>query len=155
MAISLSNVTGVTGVSGSANPTWTVAADTPPAGVRGKQWTVTTLGGTQTGVEVNIVGNPFTITFESPSAPKGPPATSSSTGQPISVPRNTTRVLIRKGVEVVSGYRFPMEVDIAIRVPCGAEQQDAESVSAGINFAASALYQIVSGLRDTLISGSP
>jgi len=102
-----------------------------------------------------VVGNPFTILFEFPANPKGPPAVSSSTGQPISVPRNTSRVLLRKGVEVVTGYRFPMEVDLAIRIPAGAEVQDAESVSAALVAMSGAIAQIVPGLRNSVISGAP
>jgi len=152
--ITLSNVTGAA-QTGLTSPTYDVTADTPPQGVRGKQYYVSAKGGTQAGVEVHSVGNSFTITFESPSAPKGQPGRSASTGQPISIPRNTTRILVRKGVEVVPDYRYNAEIDIKVNVPAGAEVQDPESVRAMLSFAIGALAQISSGLGDTLITGSP
>lgn len=123
MAISLSNVTGDT-ITGLTNPTYTVTADTPPPGVRGKQYYVSALGGTQTGVASHSAGIPFTLTWESPPNPRPSPAISSSSGQPLTAVRNKSRMLVRKGLEVVSGYYQVGSVDISFNIPAGAEQND-------------------------------
>lgn len=44
---------------GFTSPTFTIAADTPPA-VNAKQYVITALGGTQTGASASLVSSPFT-----------------------------------------------------------------------------------------------
>lgn len=153
MTIALTDVTGGA-QTGLTSPTYTVSADTPPPGIKGKQWAVSALGGTQTGVEANGIGRPFSLTYSGPITPKGVPAQNVNTGQPLAVPRNTHKVIVRKGVEVVSGYYAPMNLTITVDVPAGAEIKDPESVRAGLSFAIGALAQMSAGLGDTLVSGT-
>jgi hypothetical protein len=153
MTISLSNVTG-SAQTGLTTPGYTVVADTPPPGTKGKQWAVSALTGTQTGVESNTIGKPFSFTYSGPLNPKGTPALNSQTGQPLSVPRNTHKVIIRKGVEVVSGYFYPLNVTVQFDVPAGAEIKDPESIRAALSFAIGAMTQMSAGLGDTLVDGT-
>lgn len=151
--ISLSDVTGAA-QTGLTSPTYTVAADQPPPGTRGKQYAVSALGGTQTGVEVNTIGNPFTFTYIGPVSPKGAPPVSSVSGQPLSTPRNTHKIIVRKGVEVVTGYRYPLNATLTIDIPAGAEIKDPESIRAALSFLIGGLSQISSGLGDTTVTGT-
>lgn len=140
---------------GLTTPTYTISNDTPPPGTRGRQYAVTALGGTQTGVEVNRIGQPFTVTYLAPSSPKGPPSVSVSTGAPTSVPRNTHKLIVRKGVEVVTGYYANAIFSLNMDIPAGSELKDPESLRAALSLMAGALSQISSGLGDSLIDGVP
>ncbi len=152
MSISLANVTGDTmGVF--TTPGYTVTADTPPPGVKGKQYAISALTGTQTGVEANAIGEPFSFTYSGPVSPKGVGALSSATGRPLVTPRNTHKCITRKGVEVVTGYFVPMNITTTFDVPAGSEIKDSESIRAAINLHVNAMKQIVSGLGDTIVTG--
>lgn len=152
MTISLSDITG-TAQTGLTTPGFTVVADTPPPGVKGKQYAVSALTGTQTGVEPSAVGKPFTLTYIGPVNPKGSPAVSQTTGQPTSTPRNTHKFIVRKGVEVVSGYFATMNATLQLDVPAGSELKDPESIRSALSALIGALSQISSGLGDTVCSG--
>lgn len=154
MTIAISSPVTGTAQTGLTSPTYTVESDTPPAGVRGKQYAVSALGGTQTGVEANRVGQPFTLSYIGPATLRGAPTVSQSTGAPTSYPRNVHKFIGRKGVEVVTGYYANANYTLEISVPAGAEVKDAESVRAGLSAMIGALSQISSGLGDTLISGT-
>jgi len=153
MTISLSNITG-SAQTGLTTPGYTVVADSPPPGTRGKQYAVSALTGTQTGVEANTIGNPFTFTYIGPTSPKGSPAISTVSGQPMSVPRNTHKVIVRKGVEVVTGYRSPLNATVTFDIPAGAEIKDPESIRAMLSCLIGGLTQMSSGLGDTLVDGT-
>jgi hypothetical protein len=152
MSITISDITGGA-QTGLTSPTYTIVADTPPPGTKGKQFAVSALGGTQSGVEANAIGRPFTITYSGPVSPKGAPTVSAVTGQPVSVPRNTHKVILRKGVEVVTGYFAPMNFTLTFDVPAGSEIKDPESIRAAVSAMVGALSQISSGLGDTLVTG--
>jgi hypothetical protein len=153
MTISLSNVTG-TAQTGLTSPTYTIVADTPPPGTKGKQYAVSALGGTQTGVEAHAIGKPFTVTYSGPVNPRGAPATNISTGQPVAVPRNTHKLIVRKGVEVVTGYFAPANFTLTMDIPAGSEIKDPESIRAALSCLIGAMDQLSSGLGDTLVSGT-
>ena len=152
MSIALTDVTG-TAQTGLTNPTYTIVADVPPPGTKGKQYAVSALGGTQTGVESNVIGKPFTVTYIGPSAPRGAPSVSAVTGQPITVPRNTHKWIVRKGVEVVTGYFAPMNATLTLDVPAGSEVKDPESIRACLSCLIGALSQQSAGFGDTVVTG--
>jgi len=117
---------------GLTSPTYTLVADVAPA-AHGKQYYVSALGGTQTGVEVNSLSNPFTTTFFKVAAPKALPPVNASGGLS-SVPKNVFKWNVRKGLEVVSGQ--PRQVglfELSISLPAGADIQDPESVRAALS----------------------
>jgi len=152
MGFALTDVTGGA-QTGLTSPTYTIVADTPPPGTKGKQYAISALGGTQNGVEANAIGKPFTITYSGPVAPKGAPSVSAVTGQPVAVPRNTHKIIVRKGVEVVTGYFAPINATLTIDVPAGSEIKDPESIRACLSLLVGALSQVSSGLGDTLVTG--
>lgn len=114
---------------GLTSPTYTLTADVAPA-AHGKQYYVSALGGTQTGVEVNSLSNPFTTTFFKVANPKSLPAVNASGGLS-SVPKNVFKWNVRKGLEVASGQ--PRQIglgELTFTLPAGADVQDPESVRA-------------------------
>lgn len=132
-------------------PTYTLSADVAPA-AHGKQYAVTALGGTQTGVEVHSASNPFTITMFKVASPKSLPVLNPVTGVLSSVPKNTYRMVIRKGLEVMSGQPRQIGlISIEISLPAGADIQDPESVRAALSLVVGTLSSISASLGDTLI----
>jgi len=153
MAISLSAITGGA-QTGFTAPTYTPTADTPPPNIRGKQWYISAVGGTQTGVIAHTVSAPFTVLVTAPSALKTLSAIDPVTGMLRSVPRNNYGVLIRKGATPLSGQ--PAAVAIfrcTFEVPAGTDTADGNSIRALTSCAVGVLSQISAGLGDTLVSG--
>jgi hypothetical protein len=137
---------------GLTSPTYTLATDVAPD-TNGVARAVTTLGGTQTGVEVSSPSNPFTLLATRPKVLKTLPALQAN-GQLGKVPVNTWYVSVRKGVDVLAGQ--PKQVMLArlqIDVPAGADVADPESVRAGMSLLIGALWATSSGLGDAIITG--
>jgi hypothetical protein len=137
---------------GLTSPTYTLATDVAPD-TNGVARAVTTLGGTQTGVEVSSPSNPFTLLATRPKVLKTLPALQAN-GQLGKVPVNTWYVSVRKGVDVLAGQ--PKQVMLArlqIDVPAGADVADPESVRAGMSLITGALWATSSGLGDAIITG--
>lgn len=155
MAISpTSPITGAA-QTGLTSPTYTFVADTPPNGAaNGKQYAITALGGTQTGVTVNSISMPFTLTFFKPAkyAVLGPvsPVNGLISGV---IPKNKHTFIIRKGVNVNASQTAVADVEVSIRVPAGADTFDASNVRAMLSAAIGLLSQISSGTGDTVVSG--
>jgi hypothetical protein len=147
-----SPVVGLTTFTGLTNPTYTIAAD--QVGPYAKAYVVTTLGGTQTGVEVSSASNPFLLQFSRPASLRTLPALQAN-GQLANVPKNVWVVSSRKGVDVQSGQ--PKQVMTAradFGVPAGADVADPESVRAHICFFAAALAESADDLAASIIQGS-
>jgi len=152
MAISpTSPVTG-SAQTGLTSPTFTLTADTPPA-ANAKQWAITALGGTQTGVEAHSVAAPFTITFKRPAAFKTLPGLDSN-GLLRNVPRNNYELLTRKGVIPLAGQAYQTGIiRTIIEVPAGADAADPESIRAALSAHIGALTQLSAGIGDTCVNG--
>jgi hypothetical protein len=136
---------------GLTSPTYTLVADVAPA-AHGKQYYVSALGGTQTGVEVNSLSNPFTTTFFKVAAPKALPPVNASGGLQ-SVPKNVFKWNVRKGLEVVSGQ--PRQVglfELSMSIPAGADIQDPESMRAALSLLFGIAWAESSNLGTTLIT---
>lgn len=132
--------TGATATGYLTSPTYTVVADLAPS-ANGKQYAVTALGGTQTGVVISSVANPFTLTLFKPSQLKQLPAVNSVTGQFTGpVGRNTFRLIVRKGMLPLAG-QSPLVgmVDMSISLPAGVGDADPNSVAALLSAAIGAL----------------
>lgn len=153
MAVSIS--TPVTGLAqtGLTSPTYTVAADTAPD-TNGKQWAVTALGGTQTGVTTHSVASPFTFTFVRPKTYKSLSKPNPVTGVIANVPMNVYHGITRKGVLPLAGQPYSnMLIRTTISVPAGADTADAPNVRAAQSFHYGCLSQQSAGLGDTTVSG--
>lgn len=146
----------VTGGTSSAltSPTYTLVADTAPNSL-GKQYAVSALGGTQTGVVPHSVSNPFTMTMFRPAVLKTLAPVNPVTGALKSVPMNDYTVLVRKGLLPLSGQSIKVgSVRTVISVPAGADTADAISVAAMISATVGLLTQIAEELRKTAITGT-
>lgn len=136
---------------GLTSPTYTLVADVAPA-AHGKQYYVSALGGTQTGVEINSLSNPFTTTFFKVASPKTLPAVNASGGLS-SVPKNVFKWNVRKGLEVLSGQ--PRQVglfELSMSLPAGADIQDPESVRAALSLLFGISWAESSNIGATLIT---
>lgn len=140
-------------ISGLTSPTYTIVSDTPPSAVS-KQYAVSGLGGTQTGVTAHSLSSPFTQTMFRPSSFKvlGQPNPS---GIIRSFPNNTFTVLTRKGVSVLASQPIQtMLIKTDLRIPSGADTYDLVNIKAAISAHIGLLWQIAQGLTDTVTTGT-
>jgi hypothetical protein len=138
---------------GLTSPTYTVVADVAPD-INGKQDVVTALGGTQTGVRVHAVSDPFTLTVTRPKTPKALPAINPITGRYGTIPKNTYTALIRKGVNIAASQAPQlMLIRVQVDVPAGADAYDSANVRAALSAAIGLLDQQSAGFGDMLVNG--
>jgi len=137
---------------GLTDPTYTLTVDVAPDS-NGKQYAITALGGTQTNVDAHSVSKPFTLTFVRPKLLKQL-APIDTVGVLRSVPRNTYKVIVRKGVSPLSGQaNATMVATATIDVPAGADTADAANVRAALSCLIGALSDVSAGIGDTCIDG--
>lgn len=152
MTFSLSTPVTGTAQTGLTSPTYTLVADTPP-NANSKQYVVTGLGGTQTGVEAHSVAAPFSTSMFRPQ--------NLQVLQPVNaqgvltrIPMNTYKVITRKGVIPLAGQAYKtMIVTTTIEVPAGADAADPESVRAAMSMHIGSLSQASAGIGDTTVNG--
>jgi len=152
MTISLANITG-SAQTGLTTPGYTITQDVA-TDINGKQWAVSAITGTQTGVSAHSMGSPFTVSYYRPKAFKVLGSPNPVTGRIANVGTNRSQLLTRKGVLPLAGQPVQtMFVRTYIDVPAGADVADANSVRAALSAHIGALSQISSGMGDTVISG--
>lgn len=148
--------TPVTGAAqtGLTTPTYTIAADSAPDN-NGKQYYVSALGGTQTGVLAHSVAAPFTVSMFRPKALKTLTPVNPVTGVLRSVPMNTYKVITRKGVIPLAGQSYKTAIiRTDLDVPAGADLADPLSLRAAISAHIGLLNQISSSLGDSVLTGT-
>lgn len=134
-------------------PTYTVVQDIAPA-QNAKQWAVTALGGTQTGVTVHTVASPFTVSVFRPQNPQVLKPVNPVSGVLAKVPTNTYKVITRKGVLPLAGQSYKnMLVTTTIEVPAGADTADPSNIRAALSAHIGALSQQSAGVGDTTVNG--
>lgn len=138
---------------GLTSPTYTLVSDVAPNSA-GKQYAVTALGGTQTGVDIHSVAKPFTVTVSRPQVLKSLGNANPVTGVVSNVGRNNYQVLTRKGVLALAGQAaIPMIIRTTIEVPAGADLADPANVRAALSLHAGVINQVSAGLGDTAVTG--
>lgn len=138
---------------GFTSPTYTITADTAPDS-NGKQHAVTAIGGTQAGVDVSSVSRPFTATFVKPKTLRVLGSANPVTGIISNVPRNTYKLITRKGVTPLAGQPSQtMLITTIIEVPAGSDTADASNVRAALSLHIGLLSQQSAGIGDTGTSG--
>lgn len=147
-----SPVTGAA-VTGLTSPTFTLIADTAPS-INGKQYAVSALGGTQTGVDVNSVSKPFSISFFRPAVLRTLPQANPVTGIIKNVPTNTYKLITRKGA-LPSASQVPMTARITtvIEIPAGTDTYEPEELRAMISAHFGTGWAAASGIADTVTTG--
>jgi hypothetical protein len=100
------------------------------------------------------MASPFTITFWRPKVFKFLGKPNPTTGIVKDVPRNTFKLLTRKGVLPLAGQPYSnMQITTMIDLPAGADLADAANVRAAISAHIGALTQQSAGIGDTVVSG--
>lgn len=149
----------VTPIAGSAqagltSPTYTIAADNAPD-ANGKQYYVSVLGGTQTGVLAHSVAAPFTISMFRPKVLKTLAPVNPVTGVLRSVPVNAYKVITRKGVLPLAGQSYKTAViKTELDIPAGSDLADPLSLRAALSAHIGLLTQISSAIGDTVVTGT-
>jgi hypothetical protein len=122
--------------------------------INGKQYAVTALGGTQSGVDVSTVARPFTLTMFRPKVLRVLGNPNPVTGIIQNVPRNVYKVITRKGVLPLAGQpNAVLIVTSTIEVPAGADLTDSSNVRAALSAHFGLLSQQSAGIGDTAVSG--
>lgn len=139
---------------GLTTPAYTLATDSAPTNT-GKQYAVSGLTGTQTGVDTSSSpSRPFTITNSRPPVLRQLPAVNAVTGLIGNVPVNVYTINVRKGVTVLSGQAPRVAyANVQIGVPAGADLNDAPNVRAMLSLLVGALNQMSASLGDTAVTG--
>jgi hypothetical protein len=138
---------------GLTDPTYTIVSDTAPD-TNGKQYAITDLGGTQTGVLAHSVASPFTLTFWRPKVLRVLGNPNPVTGVVANVPMNTYKLITRKGVIPLAGQPSRVAViTTTIDVPAGSDLADSEDIRAALSCHFGALSQVSAGIGDTVMTG--
>lgn len=135
-------------------PTFTLAPDTAPS-PQGKQYAVTALGGTQTGVLSHSVSSPFTGTMFRPAVLKTLQPVNPANGALRSVPMNDYVVLTRKGVIPLAGQAAKiLPIKTLVSIPAGSDVADPMSIASAISFHIGLLNQLAEEIRKTALTGT-
>lgn len=139
---------------GLTSPTYTIALDNAPD-ANGKQYYVSALGGTQTGVLAHSVAAPFTLSMFRPKVLKTLAPVNPVTGVLRSVPVNTYKAITRKGVLPLAGQSYKTAViKTELDIPAGSDLADPLSLRAAISAHIGLLTQISSAIGDTVVTGT-
>lgn len=147
-----SPVTGAA-VAGLTSPTYSLTTDVAPS-LNGKQYAITAVGGTQTGVDVNTVSKPFTLSFFRPMNLRVLPQANPVTGIIKNVPMNTYKLITRKGVQpAASQNAMVARITTIIEIPAGSDTYEPEDLRALVSSHFGAGFASASGIADTILSG--
>lgn len=154
MSLSISSPVTGGAQTGLTSPTYTLATDTAPSN-NGKQYAVSAIGGTQTGVDSSSSpSRPFTVTTMRPAVLRQLPPVNGATGVLPSVPNNTYKVIVRKGVTPLAGQASRVLIaTLTLDVPAGADVADAPNIRAALSLLIGSIYQISAGIGDTCVTG--
>lgn len=139
---------------GFTTPSYTLAADTAPTSA-GKQYAVSAIGGTQTGVDTtSSPSRPFTITLSRPASLKQVAPVNPVTGVLQSNPVNVYNILVRKGATPLAGQAAQtVQLKCQLSIPAGADSVDPANVRAALSLLIGSLSQISASIGDTLVTG--
>jgi hypothetical protein len=143
---------------GLTSPTYTLTADQAPD-PSGKQFAVTALGGTQSGVTVHAPSAPFTITMFRPKVFKNLGLASDGITR-TSNGKNTYTILVRKGVACTQSPSAGgiqdglLQLTLKIDVPVGADVMDPPELRAAMSLLIGVLNANSSAITETLIAGT-
>lgn len=138
---------------GLTSPTYTLTADVAPDAT-GRQYAVTALGGTQTGVTTHSASSPFTVTMFRPKAFKAIGQPDPGTGVIYRVGKNAWKIITRKGVTPAADQSAQtMQITTLVEVPAGSDTYDSVNVRAALSLHAGVLWGDSSDIGDSVVSG--
>jgi len=154
MAISPSSPITGAAQTGFTTPTYTLTQDSVPPGANAKQWAVTAIGGTQTGVDVHSVSKPFTLSFFKPVNLAALPQPNVSTGVIKNIKNNVYKLITRKGA-IPAANQVPAIclIRTEITIPAGTDTYEPEDIRAALSAHIGMLSQISAGVGDTAVTG--
>lgn len=153
MTVALTSPVTGSAQTGFTAPTYTHVTDIAPDN-NGKQYAVTALGGTQTGVTVHSATNPFTATVTRPRVFKPLGKANPSTGVIGSVPVNVYKFLVRKGaVPLVGQAPATAYIRAEMGIPAGTDTASPAELRAMLSLFIGAVTQVSAGLGDSVTSG--
>lgn len=139
---------------GLTSPTYTITADQAPD-ANGKQYYVSALGGTQTGVNAHSVAAPFTCSMFRPKVLKTLQPVNPVTGVLRNVPMNVYKVITRKGVLPLAGQSYKTgHITSEIACPAGSDLADAVSLRAMLSCHIGLLTQLSNELGNSVTTGT-
>jgi hypothetical protein len=142
-----------TAYTGVASPTFTLAEDLPPAS-NAKQWVVSALGGTQTGVTANSISSPFTVSWWKPASLRSLPPANTLTGLRGSIPNNQSKLIVRKGGNAASGVPVIAVFRGTWDIPAGMDSYEPQQVLAMQSFIEGLLVEEAGQIGQSLITGT-
>lgn len=137
---------------GFTSPTYTFVSESAPD-VNGKQFVVTAVGGTQTGVTVASVSAPNRFTWWRPKAFKAASGYNPTTQRYDKVPMNVHKLITAKAAMVSAAQWVTNLATTTFEVGAGTETYDAANVRALVAEHIGVLSQQSAGIGDTLTSG--
>lgn len=148
-----SPVTG-SAVTGLTTPTFTLVSDISPS-IYGKQWAVTVLGGTQTGVTAHSADRPFTIAYFRAPVIKQLPPKNPVTGlyKPGKLSRMVDKYIVREATLCAPDLWDNLLITLSVDRPAGSASYDPNRLSAALSLLAGVVAQQSVGISDTLRSG--
>ncbi len=153
MAITLSGVVTGGAQTGFTAPTYTLTTDLAPEN-NGIQSIVSAVGGTQSGVLVHSIANPFTVLFARPKVLKTLGGANPITGVISPIARNKFRWIVRKGVvPYTDAPALPAVARLELDLPAGADFTDPANIRAMISCLVGVLNDQSAGFGDTLLDG--
>lgn len=138
---------------GFTSPTYTIASDSAPEFA--KQWTVTAVGGTQTGVLIHSIGNPFTVSMFRDRVLKTLGGANPVTGIISPIARNNYKLILRKGlIPYTDAPALPAVFRGEFSIPAGADFTDPSNLRGMISLLIGILSDQSAGVGDFLIDGT-
>lgn len=140
--------------SGFTSPTYTFSADIP-VNPNARSYYCTALGGTQAGVGIHTVSNPFTISMSRPPVLRVLGVVDPVTGQLRAVPMNVYTIWTRKGVSVLAGQPVkPALAKTELAIPAGADTADPAQVRALLSAHFGVSHAMADNIATTVLTGT-
>jgi len=154
MALTITSPITGAAMTGFTAPTHTHVSGTAPQ-YNGNQRLITSLGGTQTGAQVNSTTVPFRLNFVTPQVIKGPAPLNSVTNKLAGNNRNKWLFLGQKGgLLLPSSYVYDqLNARLELDVPAGLETASPGEIKSFLSAFIGALWGNSASLADTIIAG--
>jgi len=153
MAISLAGPITGGAQTGFTTPGYTLTAD-KAIDVNSNQAIVSAVTGTQTGVRVHAISDPFTVAVSKPKNPSVLPSPNPVTGKYGNVPFNRTSIIVRKGVNFAANNAPLVAIGrVYLDIPAGGDAFDAANVRALCSALIGQLNGQSAGVGDAAVTG--